>query len=80
MYFGSNFDSTYKQNSKFGFGSDLLKNIKFQFWCWFWKKKYQFKSGSYYGYYASYPPMWVPAQLIKSTHVVFWNELKMLKT
>jgi hypothetical protein len=47
MYFGSNFDSTYKQNWKFGFGSDLFKNINSSFDADF-EKKYQFKSGSYY--------------------------------
>jgi hypothetical protein len=50
MYFGSNFDSTYNQNSNFGFGSDLFKNINSSFDADFEKinKKYQFKSGSYY--------------------------------
>jgi hypothetical protein len=46
MCFGSNFDSTYKQNWKFGFGSDLFKNINSSFVADF-ENQYQFKSGPY---------------------------------
>jgi hypothetical protein len=42
MYFGSNFHSTYKQNWKFGFGSDLFKNINSSFDADF-EKQHQFK-------------------------------------
>jgi hypothetical protein len=46
MCFSPNFDSTYKQNWNFGFGSNLFKNINSSFDVDF-EKQYQFKFGPY---------------------------------